>query len=78
MTETVKHKIKKQEGEHIEVIMAPMTDALVAIMACSLIQPMASALTNVITGKGQEGRFFPLLRELFHIEIWKIGLMKLL
>ena len=39
-----------------------MTDALVAIMACSLIQPVASALTNVITGKGQEGRFFPLLR----------------
>ena len=55
-----------------------MTDALVGIMPCSLIQPMASALTNVITGKGPEGRFFPLLRELFHIEIWKIGLMKLL
>ena len=41
--------------------MAPMAATLTASMASSLIQPVSSALINVITGKGQEGGFLPLL-----------------
>ena len=59
-SETVKHQIKKKEGGLLPGMMAPMAD--------SLIQPVASSLTNAITGKTvrrsgkeQEGGFLPLL-----------------
>ena len=52
-TEKVKHEIKKQECVFLCAMMIPM--------AFSLIQPVASSLINPITGKGQEGRFLPLL-----------------
>ena len=59
-TETVKHKLKKPEGEFIGAMMAPV--------AASLIAPLASSLINAITGKwatrtrkGQEDGIIPLL-----------------
>ena len=59
-TETVKKKIKKQESEFLGAMMAPI--------ALSLIQPVASSLMNAITGKGftrvgkrQDVGFFQLL-----------------
>ena len=52
MTETVKHKIKKQDGAFLWAMMAPM--------AASLKTPVALSLINAITGKG-ESRFLPLL-----------------
>ena len=59
-TETVKHEIKKQESEFLGAMMAPI--------AFSLIQPVASSLMNAITGKGftrvekrQDVGFFQLL-----------------
>ena len=42
-TETVKHKIKKQEGRFLGNMIAPMVASLVAFMASSLIQPVASS-----------------------------------
>ena len=43
-TETVKHEIKQQESGFLGAMMAPI--------AFSLIQPVASSLMNAITGKG--------------------------
>ena len=37
-SKTVKHEIKKQEGEFLPAIMAPMTASLIALMASSLMQ----------------------------------------
>ena len=42
-------------------MMAPMAASVIAPMASLLIQPVASSLINVVTGKGQEGEFLPLL-----------------
>ena len=43
VTETVKHEMIKQEVDFL--------GALMALMAFSLIQPLASSLINAITGK---------------------------
>ena len=49
-------------------MMAPVAASLIALMASSLIKPVASVLINVLSGKGvmrvakrQEERFTPLL-----------------
>ena len=57
-TETVKHKIKK-----IRLISwcNDGTSLIIASMASSLIEPAFSLLINYITGRGQKGRFLPLL-----------------
>ena len=54
-------KKKNQEDEFLGAMMATIADSLIAPMASSLIQPVASSLINVISGKGQEGGFLPLL-----------------
>ena len=67
-SETVKHKIKKQGGFH-GAMMAPMAASVIAPMASLLIQPVASSLINVVTGKGQEGEFLPLLALLLMMKV---------
>ena len=44
VTETVKHEIRKQEGEFLE--------ALLATLSASLVQPVISSVVKVISGKG--------------------------
>ena len=67
-TETAKLEITKQEGGFLGAMMAPMVASLIAPIASLLIQPVISSLINAISrkgvmraGKGQEGRFLPLL-----------------
>ena len=67
-TETLKHKIKRQEGEFLGAMTAPMAASFIAPMDSSLMQPMASSLINGITGrevriegKGQEGGSLPFI-----------------
>ena len=66
--ETVKHKIKKQGG-FLGAMMEPMAASVIAPMASLLIQPVASSLINVVTGKGQEGEFLPLLALLLMMKV---------
>ena len=61
VTETVKHKIKKQGGGFLGAMVEAMAASLKGPMACSLIQPVASKLINAISGKGEEDRFLLLL-----------------
>ena len=51
-SETVKHEIKKQDGQFLPAMMALMTASLIASLASELIQLVASSLTNVKTWKG--------------------------
>ena len=51
-TETVKHEIKKQEDRFLGAMMISIAASLIALIAYSLMQSMASSLTNSITGKG--------------------------
>ena len=44
VTEAVKHEIKKQEGGFLE--------ALLALLAASLVQPVSFSLVKVISGRG--------------------------
>ena len=67
-TEAVKHEIRKQKGEFLGAIIAPIAASLIAPMVSSLIQPVVSSLINAIcgkgvtrAGKGQEGEILPLL-----------------
>ena len=50
-------------------MMAPMAASVIAPMASLLIQPVASSLINVVTGKGQEGEFLPLLALLLMMKV---------
>ena len=59
--ETVKHETAKTEGGFLPAMMGPMTTSLMAVIAYSLTQHVASSLINSITGKRQEGGFLPLL-----------------
>ena len=63
-TETVEHEIKKQ-GEALPAFMAPIDTSLIAHMASSLIQLVASSLVKGTFGKGinekQEGGFLTFL-----------------
>ena len=59
--ETVKCEIKKQEDGLFDAIMVPMAAALTAPIDSSLMQPVPSSLINVVTVKGQEGVFRPLI-----------------
>ena len=52
MAETVKNKIKIQEGGFLGAMMAPMDALSIAPMVFLLLQPIASSFTNPITGKG--------------------------
>ena len=66
-SETVKHKIKKQEGGFLPAMMGSMVASSIAPMTSSLIQPLTSSLITTITGKGirragkGQGGFLPLL-----------------
>ena len=59
---------KKQEDGFLDAIMTPMAAPVIAAIASSLIQPVASSFIKVISvkgvtkaGKEQEGGFLPLL-----------------
>ena len=67
-TKTVKHEIKIEEDRFHGAMMGSIASFLIAPMASSLIQPVASSLINAMSrkgvmraGKGQQGRFLPLL-----------------
>ena len=51
-SETVKHRIKKQEGGFLPAMIAPINAWTIASMAFLLIKPVASSLINAITGNG--------------------------
>ena len=57
-------------------MIAPMAASLIALMAFSLMQPLASSLINVITGKGQEGGFVPLLALTLMIKVLRKGVTR--
>ena len=44
VTKTVKHKMKKQEGQYLEALLAPL--------AASLVHPVISSVVKGISGKG--------------------------
>ena len=67
-TETVKYEIKKQESGFLGSLMAPAT--------ASLIKTVAFSLINAITGKGQEGRFLPLLGLLLMMKVLGKGVRR--
>ena len=67
-TETVKYEIKKQESGFLGSLMAPATTSLIKTVAFSLI--------NAITGKGQEGRFLPLLGLLLMMKVLGKGVRR--
>ena len=60
-SETVKHRMKKQEGGFLSAMITLMAPSLIGPMASSLMQPIAPSLINSITIKGQEGGFLPSL-----------------
>ena len=74
--ETLKHEIKKQEGEFIPAMMAIMAASFIAPIASSLIQPIVSSLINSITGKRQEGGFLPFLALPLMIKVLENGVKR--
>ena len=75
-SETLKHKIKKQDGGFFSAMLTVMAASLIALMASSLIKPIASSLINSITGKGQEGEFLPLLPLLLMMKVLEKGVKR--
>ena len=76
-TETVKHEIKKQEGGFL-CAMPLLAASLIALIAFSLIQPLASSLINDISRdgvvksrKGQEGGILLLLAKPLIMKLWE-------
>ena len=79
-SETVKYKIKKQEGRLFGAMMTPMACSLIAVMTPSLRQPVAFSLTSAMSGKrvmtprkGQKGEFLPLLASPLPMKILEKG-----
>ena len=75
-TETVKHKLRKQEGGFLEAMVAPMAVLLVAPMISLLIQPLVSSLINAITGKGKQDGFLPLFALLLMMKVLEKGVRR--
>ena len=75
-TEAVRHEIKKQEGVFLGVPIASMAASLITYTVSSLTQPISSSFINAITGKGQEGRFLPLLALPLMIKVLGKGVKK--
>ena len=60
-TETVKHEIKKQEGQFIGAMMIPWAASLISLLPCPLINTITGKWVTR-AGKGEEDGILPLLR----------------
>ena len=59
-TETVKHEIKKQEGQFIGAMMVPWAASLISLLPCPLINTITGKWVTR-AGKGEEDGTLPLL-----------------